>query len=168
MAIKTIKKANEDEAQAHICSWCLQNGLIPVAVVNGINLNAAMSIFKENGLSLARLKAMNAKQIALLKKEGLHSGFPDLLIVGNTSSREKILFMENKVKGNKPSDLQLACHDWLRSLGFTVEVSKNSIDAIAKIRAFFEGSEQKENRDYISVRKFILNRKKEVENENNE
>jgi hypothetical protein len=42
--------------------------------------------------------------------------------------------MENKVKGNKPSEIQIACHEWLRSIDFTVEVSKDSIDAIQKIK----------------------------------
>ena len=135
--IKKIKNAKEDEAQAHICSWCLQNNLIPVAVPNGFNLGAVASIFKDNGLSLKVLNGINAKQIKLLKKEGLHTGFPDMIIFGKSLDKKNILFMENKVKNNKPSEIQLACHAWLRSLGFAVEVSKDSIDGIKKIEKYF-------------------------------
>jgi len=156
--LKKIKNTNEDEAQVHICSWCLQNNLIPVAVPNGFNLNGVIGIFKKNGLSVKELQAINAKQIKLLKKEGLHTGFPDLIIFGLPN----ILFMENKVKNNKPSEIQLACHAWLRSLGFVVEVSENSIDAIKKIRSFFaKNIEQNDNKKYLELRKEILNKDKE-------
>lgn len=155
--LKKIKNTSEDEAQAYICSWCLQNNLIPVAVPNGFNLGGVMGIFKKNGLSVKELHAINAKQIKLLKKEGLHTGFPDLIVFGNPT----ILFMENKVKNNKPSEIQIACHAWLRSLGFTVEVSQNSIDAIKKIKDFFGVENQFENQKYLNVRKNILNKKED-------
>lgn len=160
--IKTIKDTKEDEAQAYICSWCLQNNLIPVAVPNGFNLGGVMNLFKTHGLSLAVLSGINAKQIKLLKKEGLHTGFPDLIVFGFSPDGQNLLFMENKVKNNKPSEIQLACHAWLRAIGFTVEVSKNSIDAIQKIKSFFGALEQPENIDYLQIRTEILNKKKEA------
>lgn len=166
MTIKKIKDTKEDEAQAHICSWCLQNNLVPVAVPNGFNLGGVASLFKTYGLSMAALNGINAKQIKLLKKEGLHTGFPDLIIFGRSIDGKNILFMENKVKGNKPSEVQIACHEWLRTIDFTVEVSKNSVDAIQKIKKYFGVREQKENALYIWVRKNILdklNKKKEVQ-----
>lgn len=161
--IKKNKETNEDEAQAYICSWCYQNNLVPVAIPNGFNLGGVMSLFKKNGLSVKELQAVNAKQIMLLKKEGLHTGLPDLMIFGFASGKIPLLFMENKVKNNKPSEIQLACHAWLRSLGFTVEVSENSIDAIKKIKNYFQPSlVQKINMLYIELRKKILAKKKEV------
>lgn len=165
MVIKKIKETKEDEAQAYICSWCLQNNLIPVAVPNGFNLSAAMAVFKKYGLSTKELQGINAKQIMLLKKEGMHVGFPDLIIFGISLDKKNVLFMENKVKNNKPSELQIACHDWLRSLGFSVEVSKNSIDAIQKIKKYFGQLDQKENALYAWIRKNILAKKKEASNE---
>lgn len=163
MAIKKIKDTKEDEAQKYICSWCLQNGLVPVSVANGFNLGAAIGIFKKNGLSVKELQALNAKQMLLLKQEGLHTGFPDLLIFGFSPNGKNLLFMENKVKNNTPSEIQLACHAWLRAIDFTVEVSKNSVDAIQKIKSFFGVTEQKENIEYLQIRKDILNKKKEVQ-----
>jgi hypothetical protein len=156
MTIKKIKSTNEDQAQAYICSWCLQNNLIPVAVPNGFNLGGVATLFKAHGLSMAALNGINAKQIKLLKKEGLHTGFPDLIIFGRSGNGKNILFMENKVKGNKPSEIQIACHEWLRSIDFTVEVSKDSIDAIQKIKKYFGTSEQKENVLYAWIRRNIL------------
>lgn len=159
--IKKIKDSSEDKAQAYICSWCLQNNLVPIAVPNGVNLGAAISLFKKYGLPVKELQAINAKQIILLKKEGLHVAFPDMIIVGNSLDKINILFMENKVKNNKPTELQVAVHDWLRSLGFVVEVSKNSVDAIQKIKSYFGATEQKENIFYLLLRRAILAKMKE-------
>lgn len=164
VAIKKISVAKEDEAQAHICSWCLQNNLVPVAVPNGFNLGGVASLFKTHGLSLAVLNGINAKQIKLLKKEGLHTGFPDLIVFGIPFKWHEhapcLMFMENKVKNNKPSEIQLACHEWLRSLGFTVEVSKDSVDAIRKIKEYFGSMAQGENVSYAEIRKNILSGEK--------
>lgn len=153
--IKTIKKMKEDESQALIVSWCLQNNLVPVAVPNGFNLNAAMPILKKYGLPTSELAALNAKQIALLKKEGLHTGFPDLMIFGHPN----ILFMENKVKNNKPTQEQLMCHEWLRNLGFDVMISTDAADAIKKIRNYFEKN-QLINHKYIQKRLCFKSQKK--------
>lgn len=160
--IKKIKNINEDEAQAYICSWCLQNNLIPCAITNGVNLGGFISLFKKHGLPVGEMKAVNAKQIALLKKEGLLTGMPDLMIFGFTNEKIPLLFMENKVKNNSPSEIQKATHDWLRSLGFTVQVSKNSIDAIQKIKCYFGQESQPANAEYMVTRKHILTKKKEV------
>jgi hypothetical protein len=163
MAVKKIKETNEDKAQAYICSWCYQNNLVPAAITNGFNLGGTISLLKKYGFPTSEMKAINAKQITLLKKEGLHTGMPDLMIFGLAGGKIPLLFMENKVKNNKPSEIQLACHAWLRSLGFTVEVSKNSIDAIQKIKNYFQPSlVQKINMLYIELRKKILAKKKEV------
>ena len=146
----------EDESQAYICSWCLQNKLIPVAVPNGVNLGAFMKMLRSFGVGDKEMKAINAKQMIMLKKEGLHTGFPDMFVVGNKAGSGAILFVENKVKGGKPSDLQLACHQWLRNLGFCVEVSESSVDAIKKIRSFFGAYPQYLNHSYIEARREII------------
>ena len=156
--IKKINNSSEDEAQSFICSWCWQNNLVPVAVPNGVNLSGAIGIFKANGLSTKALSAINAKQMKLLIKEGLHTGFPDMMVFGQSRDGLNILFMENKVKNNKPSEIQIACHWWLRSLGFVVEVSSNSIDAIIRIKNFFHGETQEDNIRYLITRKEILNK----------
>lgn len=158
--LKKIKETSEDDAQAHICSWCWQNNLVPVAVPNGVNLNGVAGMFKANGLSLKQLGAINAKQILLLKKEGLHVGFPDMIITGVSLDGRNILFMENKVKDGKCSEIQLACHAYLRALGHKVDVSENSIDAIKKIKAFFGTNIQIENAKYLDIRKKILGKSK--------
>lgn len=156
MAIKKVKDMNENEEQVVICQWCKQNNLIAVAVPNGFNLNASAQIMRKYGLSSKELATQNAIQMRMLKREGLHVGFCDLMIFGEKDGRGQVLYMENKVKNNKPSPYQLACHEWLRELGFVVEVSKNSIDAIAKIKAFFGLSEQAINKKYIEKRKSLI------------
>ena len=42
MAVKRIKDMDENQEQALIVSWCLQNDLIPVAVPNGFNLGGSI------------------------------------------------------------------------------------------------------------------------------
>lgn len=160
--IKKVSDMDENQEQAVICSWCLQNDLIPVAVPNGFNLSGVARIMRANGLGLESLKTHNAIQMKMLKKEGLHTGFPDLMIFGLKGGKGSVLYLENKVKNNKPSEIQEACHTWLRGLGFTVEISKDSIDAIKKIKNFFGSFEQNPqyiNVSYIEARKQILSAK---------
>lgn len=159
MTIKKIKGMNENEEQAVIVSWCLQNGLVAVAVPNGFNLMPSF-ILKKYGISEKEIKTRNAIQINQLKREGLHTGFPDLMIFGEHSNN-KILFMENKVKNNKPSEVQLLCHQWLRELGFTVEISTDSKDAIEKIKKYFGETTQNICIRYIKGRMEFFKRKKE-------
>lgn len=160
MAIKKIKDMDENQEQAFICSWCLQNGLVPVAVPNGVNLNAT-NHFRKYGISEKEIKIQSAIQMKMLKREGLHVGFPDMMIFGENPNGA-VLFLENKVKNNKPTEIQLACHKWLRSLGFTVEVSKDSKDAIQKIKDFFriDMVQQTSNVIYLEERRRILEAKK--------
>lgn len=161
--VKRVSDTSEDQAQAHICSWCLQNGLVPVAIPNGFNLGGAMSLFKKYGISTKELQGINAKQMQLLKKEGLHTGFPDLMIFGESKNGIHLIFMENKVKRNKPSEIQMLCHNWLRGLGFRVEVSYNSIDAISKIKDYFDiKSTQAFGSSYIQSRTKLLKKKRRV------
>lgn len=159
MAIKRIKDMDENQEQALIVSWCLQNDLIPVAVPNGFNLGGSLQLMRMYGLPTSQIKAQNAIQMKMLKKEGLHTGFPDMMIFGRRNAYEHgdILFLENKVKNNKPSEYQLACHEWLRSLGFTVEVSKDATHAINLIKDYFgEEVRQNENIIYLAERRKIM------------
>lgn len=153
--IKKIKDMSENDEQSYICSWCLQNNLIPVAVPNGFNLNAFQKTCRTYGISENELKKQNAIQIKLLKKQGLHTGFPDMMIFGLKNGIGSILFLENKVKNNKPSPIQLICHDWLRELGYTVEISHSVKDAVEKIKKFNFDVTQTKNLEYIEKRKEV-------------
>lgn len=165
MTIKRVKNMTENEEQAAIVSWCRQNGLVAVAVPNGFNLNSAVGFMRANGIGVSAVRTQNAIQMKQLKREGLHTGFPDLIIFGqNHEGFPDILFMENKVKNNKPSDVQVLCHEWLEALGFCVVVSKNSIDAIKKIRKHF-GDDQIANRIYLEKRAELFKRKAEIDKE---
>ena len=155
MTVKKIKNMNEADEQSYICSWCLQNNLIPVSVPNGFNLNTFQKTCRTYGISENELKKQNAIQIKLLKKQGLHTGFPDMMIFGIKNGTGAILFLENKVKNNKPSPIQLVCHDWLRELGYTVEVSTSTQDAIEKIKKFNFDKEQVKNEKYREKRKEV-------------
>ena len=161
MTVKKISNMKEDESQQYIVSWCLQHSLVAVAVPNGMNLSSAVGIMRKYGVGTSELKAQNAKQIALLKKEGLHVGFPDLMIFGEKKGKGTILFMENKVKGNKTSPYQNACGDWLRSLGFEVMTSTSSANAIWQIAEFFNHEDQPENEKYLKERQKISKQLKE-------
>ena len=133
MVARKIKDMDENQEQALIVSWCLQNDLIPVAVPNGFNLGGSIQLMRMYGLPTSQIKTQNAIQMRLLKKEGLHVGFPDMMI-----------------------------HEWLRSLGYTVEVSTDAKDAIQKIRNYFdEVVRQIENEEYIKERKKITEQDKE-------
>lgn len=161
MTVKKISDMKEDESQQYIVSWCLQHSLVAAAVPNGMNLSSAVGIIRKYGVGTSELQAQNAKQIALLKKEGLHVGFPDLMIFGEKKGKGTILFMENKVKGNKTSPYQNACGDWLRSLGFEVMTSTSSANAIWQIAEFFNHEDQPENEKYLKERQKISKQLKE-------
>lgn len=159
MTIKRIKDIDENQEQAFIVSWCLQNNLVPVAVPNGFNLGGSLQLMRMYGLPTSQIKTQNAIQMKMLKKEGLHSGFPDMMIFGvrKQYGSGEILFLENKVKNNKPSPLQSVCHEWLRDLGFTVEVSSDTKDAIQKIKNFFNVEvPQADNIIYLEQRQKII------------
>ena len=155
MSVKKITDMKEDESQKYIVSWCLQNNLIAVAVPNGMNLSSAVGIMRKYGLGTTELKTQNAKQIALLKKEGLHVGFSDIMIFGEKNGKGAILFMENKVKGNKTSPYQDACGEWLGKLGFDVRISTSSQNAISQIKEFFGSAKQDINKEYLVKRQEV-------------
>lgn len=161
MKTRRINDLNENEMQTLYVSFCLQNNLIPVAIPNGFNLSGAYSILRKNGISTKELGALNAKQIRLLKKEGLHTGFPDLMVFGRCKKGDEvqILFVENKIKGNTTSKEQKACHKWLSDCGFNVIVPHGLDEAIAFTTTFFELTETKdfqvENIMYILDRKSV-------------
>lgn len=155
MSVKKVSDMKEDESQKYIVSWCLQHDLIAVAVPNGMNLSSAVGIMRKYGVGTTELKAQNAKQIALLKKEGLHVGFPDIMIFGFKNGIGKVLFMENKVKGNKTSPYQDACGEWLSELGFDVMTSTSSQNAIWQIAEYFNYNDQEVNKSYLKKRQKI-------------
>lgn len=161
MSVKKVSDMKEDESQKYIVSWCLQHDLIAVAVPNGMNLSSAVGIMRKFGVGTTELKAQNAKQIALLKKEGLHVGFPDLMIFGEKKGKGAILFMENKVKGNKTSPYQDACGEWLTSLGFDVMTSTSSANAIWQIAEYFNHEDQFVNKKYLKKRQEVSAQLKE-------
>jgi VRR-NUC domain len=74
-----------------------------------------------------------------LKKAGLHPGEPDLRLhwkcerKGNPS-RSETLFLEVKIKPNKPTDAQAKCIADLTNIGFPVEVVYSLDEAIAAMK----------------------------------
>lgn len=149
--IKKISDLNEYESQKLITSWCLQNNIVPVSVPNGMNLNAFTPILKSLGVNEKDIKARNAITIKKEIASGLHTGFPDMILF----SDKKMLFVENKVKNNKPSDLQVACHSWLKNLGFNVLITKNASDAIQQIKNYFGEEKNMLCETYLKERKNI-------------
>lgn len=146
--IKKISNMDENTEQKYICSWCIQHGLVPVAVVNGFNLNGMIKWARMNGLSEKPIKTNNAIQLKQLKAEGLHTGMPDMIIY----SDDKMCYLENKVKGNTTSEAQKKCHEWLSKIGYTVLVSSSSVDAITQLKKFFDNPDKEKNKichDYM-------------------
>ena len=80
-----------------------------------------------------------------------------MMIFGLKNGDGAIMFLENKVKNNKPSPIQLVCHTWLRELGYTVEISTSTKDAIEKIKKFNFDTMQIKNVEYIEKRKEVEN-----------
>lgn len=149
--IKKISDLNEHESQKLITSWCLQNNIVPVAIPNGMNLNAFTPILKSLGISENNIKTKNAITIKSMIAEGMHVGICDMILF----SDKKMLFVENKVKNNKPSDLQVACHSWLKNLGYDVLITKNASDAIKQIKEYFGEEENLLCKNYLQERKKI-------------
>lgn len=61
----------------------------------------------------------------IMKSTGQKAGLPDLFFVLRS---DFIFFIELKLKGKKPRDKQLECHEYLRFLGFRVYTIDNPKD----------------------------------------
>lgn len=91
----------EKHVQSSVRNYLAARGIEAVAVPNGSVLA---------GDAKARGMQMNA-----LKRAGLKVGFPDLILFSKTGN---IGFVEIKDEGAKfNNDNQIACRDWLVSLG---------------------------------------------------
>lgn len=67
-----------------------------------------------------------------LKKKGVTTGFPDIMIIHVKKYGIKLIFLEVKAEGGKLTEKQAALHDELRTEGHFVAVVK-SVDDTKKI-----------------------------------
>lgn len=72
---------------------------------------------------------------AMLKAEGVVKGVPDLL-VAHPTPKYSGLFIEMKVKPNKPSDAQVEIMDKLRNVGYKVEVCYSFEDFVKVVKSY--------------------------------
>lgn len=69
----------------------------------------------------------------LMKAEGMHTGFPDLVVLGKQG---RAGFLEVKAADGRLSDAQIDCHAMLRRLGHHIEVVRSQDEAMAAVRAW--------------------------------
>lgn len=70
---------------------------------------------------------------AKLKREGMMTGFPDLLCIGDGG---RIAFLEVKTATGRLSDAQRDCHDMLTRKGCNVAVVRSQDEAVEVCRAW--------------------------------
>ena len=75
---------------------------------------------------------------AYMKAEGLRSGIPDLFLAMATATYCSGLFIEMKVKPNKPQPEQNKVIAYLRTEGYAVEVCYSADEAIAAIKEYLQ------------------------------
>jgi hypothetical protein len=71
-----------------------------------------------------------------LKKEGVRSGYPDLLIDEARGPYHGLRVEMKRVHGDRPRQNQRAIHRRLAERGYRVVVGYGSVDAIAQIEAY--------------------------------
>lgn len=69
----------------------------------------------------------------IAKAEGLHPGFPDLILLG---SGGRCGYLEVKAEDGRLSPAQTDCHAMLRRLGHLIEVVRSQDEALAAVRAW--------------------------------
>lgn len=73
-------------------------------------------------------------EAAIFKAMGVVAGFPDIMVLGEASWGAGAWFLELKAGKAGPTDVQQACHDKLRGLGFGVEVARSWPEVLAVAR----------------------------------
>jgi hypothetical protein len=74
---------------------------------------------------------------AMLKREGLRAGIPDLMIPVAKRGKNGLFLEMKKRKGGKVSEKQLAWKTRLEALGYQVEVCKGFAEAQGAIRKYY-------------------------------
>src|SRR4051812_31638617 len=64
-------------------------------------------------------------EAAIFKAMGVVPGFPDIMVLGDAEWGAGAWFLELKAGKAGPTDVQQACHETLRNLGFGVEVARS-------------------------------------------
>lgn len=64
-------------------------------------------------------------EAAIFKAMGVVPGFPDIMVLGEADWGAGAWFFELKAGKAGPTDVQQACHEKLRNLGFGVEVVRS-------------------------------------------
>ena len=80
----------------------------------------------------------NVVRVIGMQAEGLRSGIPDLFLAMATATYCSGLFIEMKVKPNKPTPKQNKVIAYLRTEGYAVEVCYSADEAIAAIKDHLE------------------------------
>lgn len=126
-------KTTEHAEQAAVIAWW---GL----ACKAYKLPAYALFAIPNGAVLAGDAGRRAMQMSRLKGEGLRVGMLDLMLAVPSGS-DSGLFIEMKIKPNKPSDEQIEIGDFLESRGYAVGVCYSAVEAIALITGHLAGVE---------------------------
>jgi len=111
-------KLKEADEQAVVIEYCAFKNL-PIFAI-------------PNGGSRHKLEAIN------LKRQGVKAGVPDLFLPIASSGKHG-LFLEMKVKPNKPTKMQLEWQERLNSIGYLAVVCYGADEAIKVIDDYLGG-----------------------------
>lgn len=73
-------------------------------------------------------------EAGIFKAMGVLPGFPDIMVLGEASWGAGAWFLELKAGTAGPTEVQQACHDKLRGLGFGVEVVRSWAEVLVVAR----------------------------------
>ncbi len=106
----------------------LKERAVQRSIITICELMHITAVHVPNGAMLAGGKIARAKQMAVLKADGLRPGFPDLLLI-DEMGRERVGFLEVKrERGGIASDLQIHWGERLEGWGFRFAIIDRAED----------------------------------------
>lgn len=103
---------------------------IQLAIRSWLSAHRIDTVHVPNGMAVAGNSRQRSAHIAKMKRAGMLSGFPDLILFPRHLPGS-IAFFEVKAEGGRTTPAQDACIDWLAGLGHKVAVIR-SVDDMAE------------------------------------
>lgn len=108
---------------------------IQLAIRSWLSAHRIDTVHVPNGMAVAGNSRQRSAHIAKMKRAGMLSGFPDLILFPRHLPGS-IAFFEVKAEGGRTTPAQEACIVWLESLSHKVAVVRSIEDARCALEAW--------------------------------